>query len=73
MALARALEDQAPAPVAQAAHVLDFPAQILVEGQLEAVLAETVGCHEPEDGPGELAAGVVPVTLSLDRQAADGV
>ncbi len=73
LALAAALEDEAAAPVAQAVHLLDLAAQVLVERELEPVLALRVGGHETQQRPGELAAWIIAMALALDRQAMNGV
>ncbi len=73
LGLLASLEDEAPAPVAQAADLLDLAAQVFVEGELEPVLALRVGRHEPEDGARQLAAGVVAVALAFDGETPDGV
>ena len=49
-----------------------WPREILVERELEAVLALAVGRDEAEDRPRELAPGVVAVPFSFDREAVDG-
>jgi len=67
--VARALEDEAPSAVAKTAHVFDLAAQILLERQLEPVLALSVGRDEPEQGACELARRVVAMTFALDRDA----
>jgi hypothetical protein len=71
--VAAALEDEAAAPVAQAMDLLDLAAQVLVERELEPVLALRVGGHEPEERAGELAPRIVAMALALDRQTVDGV
>ena len=52
-----ALEEEMPRAIAQAAHLFDVPAKLVVERELEPVLALPVGRDEAEHRPGELAPG----------------
>ena len=61
-------KDEPPAPIAQAVHLLDVAAQLLVERELQAVLALAVGRDEAEQRAGELAPRVVAVPLAFDRR-----
>ena len=59
-------EEQAARAIAQPSHLIDAPLQLLVELELETVLALAVGRDETEQGPGELAVRVEAVPFALD-------
>ena len=43
-----------------------MPAELVIEGELEAVLAKPIGRYEAEDRPGELATRIVATTFSFN-------